>query len=107
MSQTDFVASIKDSELQEGKFRAVRIKGKPILLLRVGSQVFAVSNYCPHMGCALQGGNLSGYVLMCGCHGWKFDIRSGEHLDNPLTKLTCYPCKVENGKIFIEVKREW
>ena len=107
MSQTDFVTSIKDSELPEGKFRAVRIKGKPILLLKVGGHVFAVSNYCPHMGCALQGGSLTDYVLMCGCHGWKFDIRTGEYLDNPKTKLTCYPCKVENGKVYVEVKREW
>ncbi len=107
MSQHNFAVSIKEAQIPEGKFRAVRVRGKPLLFLKVSGQIYAVSNYCPHMGCALQGGTLEGYILMCGCHGWKFDIRTGAYLENPSTKLTCYPCKVENGKIYVEVKRDW
>ncbi len=99
-----FVASIKDTELAEGTMRAVRVKGNPILLAKVGGQVFGVSNRCPHMGCELQGGILSSYVVTCGCHGWKFDVRNGQYLENPLTMLKCYSCKVENGKIMVEIK---
>jgi 3-phenylpropionate/trans-cinnamate dioxygenase ferredoxin subunit len=69
MSQHNFAVSISEAKIPDGKFRAVRIRGKPILLAKVSGQVYAVSNYCPHMGCALQGGTLTGYVLMCGCHG--------------------------------------
>ena len=39
-----FVVSIKESELGEGKMKAVRLKGKPVLLLRVGGEVYGVSN---------------------------------------------------------------
>ncbi len=103
MSQTSFVESIRDSDLLEGKMKAVRIKGRSILLVRIGGEVFGVSNKCPHMGCALQGGTLSGYVVMCPCHGWKFDVRNGQYQENPLTKLESYRCKVENGHVYVEI----
>lgn len=108
MSQDNFVASIKDADLPEGTMRAVRVKGQPILLVKTESaEVFAVSNRCPHMGCELQGGTLTDYTVMCPCHGWKFDVRNGQYLSNPLTTLQSYRCKIENGKIFIEAKRQW
>ena len=59
MGKDGFVSSINERELKEGKMKALRIKGKPILLVRQGGEVFGVSNYCPHMGCTFQGGILS------------------------------------------------
>jgi 3-phenylpropionate/trans-cinnamate dioxygenase ferredoxin subunit len=100
-----FVSSIKEGELGEGKMKAVRLKGKPILLLRVGGEIYGVSNSCPHESCSFQGGILTGYTLMCPCHGWKFDIRNGQYQEIPQVKLSCYPCKVENEKILVEIKK--
>jgi len=100
-----FVSSIKDSELGEGEMKAVRLKGKPIMLARVNGEVFGVSNVCPHEGRSFQGGILTGYILMCPWHGWKFDLRSGQYQDIPQVKLECYRCKVENGRIFVEIPR--
>ena len=96
-------STIKDAELGEGKMRGVRIKGKPVLLARVGGQVYAVSNLCPHASCQFQGGILTGYLVMCPCHGWKFDVRNGEYQENPQTKLQIYRCKTEKGKIQVEI----
>jgi len=105
MSKTGFVPSIKESEIKEGQMKPVRIKGKPILLVKVGGQIYAVSNSCPHEGCQLQGGILTGYQVMCPCHGWKFDIRNGQYQENPQTKLETYQSKTENGKIHIEIRK--
>ena len=105
MTKNNFVSSIKVGDLQVGHMRGVRVKGKPVLLARVDSEVYAVSNTCPHAGCEFQGGILTGYMVMCSCHGWKFDIRNGQSQANPLTKLESYPCKIENGKIQIEINR--
>ena len=101
----NFISSIKDSELAEGKMHPVHIRGNQILLLKVGGEVFGVSNRCPHMGCQLQDGILTGYFVMCPCHGWKFDVRNGQYTENPLTVLNTYRCKVENGKVWVEIKR--
>jgi nitrite reductase/ring-hydroxylating ferredoxin subunit len=97
--KTIFVSSLKDADLTEGKMHAVHVKGNPILLVKVNGQVYGVSNRCPHMGCELQSGLLSGYIVMCPCHGWKFDVRTGQYTENPLTALTSYRCKIENGKV--------
>ena len=105
LSASVFVSSIKDGELEEGKMKAVRLKGKPILLLRVGDAVYGVSNVCPHEGCRFDGGILRGYILMCPCHGWKFDVRNGQYQEIPQVKLECYRCKTENGMIFVEIRR--
>ena len=105
MSKDGFVPSIKESKLKEGHMKPVRVKGRPILLVRQGGEVFGVSNLCPHAGCELQGGILTGYIVMCPCHGWKFDVRNGQYQENKLTTLECYRCKIENGKINVEIKK--
>ncbi len=103
MSKDNFVSSIKERELEEGHMKAVRIKGKPVLLVRQGGEVFGLSNICPHMGCNLQGGILHEYIVMCPCHGWKFDIRNGQYTENNQTTLQTYRCKIEKEKILIEI----
>ncbi|MCL5949404.1 MAG: Rieske (2Fe-2S) protein [Candidatus Bathyarchaeota archaeon] len=105
MGKDGFVSSVKEGELKEGQMKAVRVKGKPILLVRQGGEVFGVSNYCPHMGCTFEGGILRDYLVMCPCHGWKFDIRNGQYIENKQTTLQTYRCKIENGKIFIEIEK--
>jgi 3-phenylpropionate/trans-cinnamate dioxygenase ferredoxin subunit len=105
MSKDGFVPSIKESELKEGHMKPVRVKGRPILLVRQGGEVFGVSNLCPHAGCELQGGILTGYIVTCPCHGWKFDVRNGQYQEIPQVKLECYRCKIENGKINVEIKK--
>jgi nitrite reductase/ring-hydroxylating ferredoxin subunit len=100
-----YVSSVKEAELGEGKMQAVRLKGKPVLLMKIGGEVYGVSNSCPHEGCGFQGGILTGYTLMCPCHGWKFDIRNGQYQEIPQVKLSCYRCKVENGRIFVEITK--
>lgn len=105
MDSSRLVSSIKESEVEEGKMKAVRLKGKPILLVRVGGEVYGVSNVCPHAGCSFQGGILTGYTVMCPCHGWKFDVRNGQYQEIPQVKLECYKCKIEKGKIYVEIPK--
>ncbi len=106
MNKDVFVSSVKESEIKEGQMRAVRVKGKPILLVRKGGKVFGVSNYCPHMGCTFERGILRDYMVMCPCHGWKFDVRTGEYIENKGATLQTYRCKVEDGKIYVEIERQ-
>jgi len=106
MSKDNFVASIKESEIKEGQMKAVRVKGRPILLVRQGEQLFGVSNICPHMGCSLEHGILRDYLVMCPCHGWKFDIRNGQYQEIKEIALTSYRCKIQDGKVHIEIPHE-
>ncbi len=100
-----FYACYENAKLAEGKMHSVIVRGNMVLLAKVGGEVYAVSNRCPHLACQLHGGILSDYIVMCPCHGWKFDIRNGQNTENPLTALKSYKCKVENGKIMVEIKQ--
>ena len=73
----------KRQRASRGRYVRCASKGNPILLAKVEGQVFGVSNRCPHMGCQLQGGILSGFVVICPCHGWRFDVRNGQYQENP------------------------
>jgi len=106
MSQNHLVPSIKETELKENQMKAVRVKGKPILLIRKNNQIFALQNRCPHMGCTFETGILRDYQVMCPCHGWKFDIRDGKYQENPATTIETYNCIIQNGKIHVQIKNK-
>jgi nitrite reductase/ring-hydroxylating ferredoxin subunit len=99
----NFVSCLKESELKEGQMKSVRVKGRSILLVQKDGKIFGVSNDCPHEGCSLSKGILDGYLVMCPCHGWKFDIRNGQYSENKAITLASYACKVQNGKIYVEI----
>jgi 3-phenylpropionate/trans-cinnamate dioxygenase ferredoxin subunit len=103
MDKNGFVSSIKESDIKEGQMKGIRLKGKAILVVRKGERIYGLSNLCPHMGCSFEGGILNGYLLMCPCHGWKFDIRNGQYEENKETTLITYSCKIENGRVYIKL----
>jgi nitrite reductase/ring-hydroxylating ferredoxin subunit len=106
MSKDYFVASIKENQIKDGQMKAVHLKGKTILLVKQGGQIFGVSNRCPHMGCSFEGGILRDYLVICPCHGWKFDIRNGQYEEIKEVTLTSYKCKIQNGKVYVEIASE-
>jgi nitrite reductase/ring-hydroxylating ferredoxin subunit len=60
----------------------------PIVVVRWGRQVFGYVNHCPHHGSNLdwergQFLDPDGTRLMCGKHGSRFDIATGQGIDGP------------------------
>jgi nitrite reductase/ring-hydroxylating ferredoxin subunit len=103
MGKVNFYPSIKDTELKDGEMKAVRIRGQPILLVKQGGQVFGMFNRCPHMGCSFERGVLSDYLVICPCHGWKFDVRNGQYQEIKLITVPTFTCKKQDGKIYVEI----
>jgi nitrite reductase/ring-hydroxylating ferredoxin subunit len=60
-----------------GDRAVVELEGRRILLLRVGDEVHAFDNACPHEGNPLVEGEVLGDVLECAYHGWRFDLATG------------------------------
>ncbi|HQJ16092.1 MAG TPA: Rieske (2Fe-2S) protein [Candidatus Omnitrophota bacterium] len=99
-----WIPVIEEDRLIESSVRLVTPKGLGILLIRKkGSEIYAISNKCPHMGCPLRTGILEGYILTCPCHDWRFDIRTGFFLDAPEISLAVYPVRVADGMISIRL----
>lgn len=104
MAQDVWVAVTEENKLKDGSALIVSAKGLPVLLIKRKDKIFAISNRCPHMGCALAGGRIDGDLITCPCHEWTFDIGTGEFLTTPEIVLPIYESRSENGKIMVRIE---
>ena len=95
--------AVEENNLKEGKLLRVEAGGKDVLLVKTEGQINALSNVCPHARCPLDRGRLEDFILTCICHGRKFDVRTGECINDSL-KLKRYECKLEGEKIGVKIE---
>lgn len=100
----DFVRVAADSEVPPRKPVRVEHKGTPILLIRQGSQIFALAETCGHLGGPLSEGKLEGETITCPWHGSRFSIRDGHVINGPsVHSQPCLEARVVDGQI--EIRR--
>jgi 3-phenylpropionate/trans-cinnamate dioxygenase ferredoxin subunit len=91
-------------EIPEGRGHCVRVGGLEVGLFRVGSEIHAMENRCPHAESPLSEGTLEGPVIVCAAHGWRFDVRTGFRPESPDGwPIPCFPVRVEAGEVWIDV----
>jgi nitrite reductase/ring-hydroxylating ferredoxin subunit len=96
------IGTVKD--LEYAPLKGVVVDGKEILVVKTGTQIFAIGNKCTHMGCKLSGGKLEGETVRCPCHGSMFNVRTGEVVKGPAKNPEpVYTVTIENDEIFIDV----
>ena len=103
MAGSSWIATVDDAKVREGAPVPVYPGGVGVLLVRLDGALHAVRNKCAHMACPLEGGSLEGPLLMCPCHAWRFDVRTGEFLDPAELRIPVYPTKVEDGKVLVQL----
>lgn len=98
--------------------RVVEVNGRPVGVISVGEEFFAVHDRCPHMGASMCAGSLCGTfvasaphelvygrhdrVIRCPWHGWEFDLETGRSLLEPRrVGLKTYPVTVEDGVVVL------
>jgi nitrite reductase (NADH) small subunit len=98
--------------------RVVDVEGRPVGVISVGDEFYAVSDRCPHMGASMCAGSLSGTlvpsdphdfvygmdqrVLRCPWHGWEFDLESGRSLLEPRRYgLRTYRVTAHDGQVVL------
>jgi len=95
-------ASVKD--LKTGEKLGVVLGGKPVLLVNLENEYYAIGGKCTHWGCMLIDGKIEDSRIRCKCHGSTFDLKTGAVIKGPAAKpMPSYHVKVENGEIYVEV----
>lgn len=98
------------AELPAGARRLITFGKVEVGVFNVGGEYHAYRNICPHAGAPVCVGRVSGTtlpspvyeydygrdgcILRCPWHGWEFDLKTGEHLVDPETRLKKFPVEV-------------
>jgi len=92
-------------DVPSGRGLRVEIGSLEIGLFRVGDEIFAMENACPHAGLPLSEGSLEGCVVTCTAHGWSFDVRSGfTPGDDDGFPIPCFPVRIDGGEVHVDVE---
>ena len=81
----------------------VTLEGREVALFRVGGEVYAFANACPHQGNPLAHGEVRGDRLRCVYHLWEFDLETGACLVGEEAART-YPARVDGDHVAIELR---
>ena len=107
------------AETPPGSRKLVKVAGREIVVFNIASELFALSDKCPHRGGSLARGKLTGVVtssapgsydysrpgeiVRCPWHGWEFDVRTGRSWCDPKRmRLMNYAVSVEPGAKLVE-----
>ena len=91
------------SELVEGQGKLVELAGEAIAVFKVGGDVFAVDNACPHRDGPLAFGDVKGCMVYCPLHAWPFDLRSGQCPDIPSARVRTFPVRIDGDEVKVEL----
>lgn len=99
-----YIKLTTQSELPaNGEAKEFEVSGKTICVANVNGTITAIENVCLHMGGPLGQGFVDGGKIVCPWHGWEYDLKTGELSDDPQSRLSVYPIKVENGDVLVEM----
>jgi Fe-S cluster biogenesis protein NfuA/nitrite reductase/ring-hydroxylating ferredoxin subunit len=87
-------------DLAPGHVRRVVVDEIPVLLANVDGDVYAFRDCCPVDGMSLEGGRLTGSVIVCPWHNCAYDARTGKRADGEGGEgLAVVPVAVRDGMV--------
>jgi Fe-S cluster biogenesis protein NfuA/nitrite reductase/ring-hydroxylating ferredoxin subunit len=91
--------------LGEGEMQALELQQQSVLLAKVGGELRAFPNACPHLGMPLDAGELKGGILRCRYHAFSFDLTSGDCLTAPEVSLPRLALRRVGERLFVQAGR--
>ncbi len=86
-------------EMLVGQSRVIALGGEPVLVIREGSRVVALSATCTHLGCIVKYKGEG--VLHCPCHESIFDMSGNVRRGVAPRPLASYPVRIVGGQIVV------
>lgn len=101
----DYIKAANVDEFKNKRIKSVTILGRKVGIIKGrNSEFYAIEVGCKHQGADITRGHISGDVATCSHHGWKFDLVTGECLNNNASKLKKYGLKIEGDVIMVTSK---
>jgi NADPH-dependent 2,4-dienoyl-CoA reductase/sulfur reductase-like enzyme/nitrite reductase/ring-hydroxylating ferredoxin subunit len=103
----DLVAGVPADSLQEGVPLLGFVEREPVILVRRGSDVFAIGATCTHYGGPLAEGLVVDDTVRCPWHHACFDLQTGEALRAPaLNAVASYEVVQRQGSVLVGPRRK-
>ena len=97
-----FVQVATVSEIPPGQTLRIQHEQRDILLANVGGTLFACDDTCTHEDSSLSLGCLDGELVKCTLHGSRFNVRTGQPVEEPAEEpLRTYPVRVDGNRVLI------
>lgn len=94
------LGSLKQVPVGEG--RCFLVGRVPVVVFRSrNGEVFATQALCTHKGGPLADGLVSNQTVVCPLHGNKFNLATGQPIDNECKALKTYAVSVEGDELAI------
>lgn len=111
-------------ELEDGSRVIADIDGREVAVFGYDGDYYAVANHCIHQGGPLCEGELQGleafdsgadedawawryeddpHVIVCPWHAWRFDITTGQSVDDDRYAVPTYDVRIEEGAVYVVV----
>ena len=82
---------------------STEVDGIPIVVVRCGTELYAVEDRCTHDGEPLGEAEVESCQIICPRHGAHFCLRTGEALTPPAYEpLRTYKVRVAEGRVLVE-----
>jgi len=96
----------KRGDVPAGRGWPVRVGGESIAVFDVDGQLMAVENLCRHVGNPIDDGLVESGCVTCPWHGWRYDLRTGDHLTmfGRRRGLRTYPVRADGDYVLVEVE---
>jgi nitrite reductase/ring-hydroxylating ferredoxin subunit len=102
-----FIEAGNTRELGPGTMKRLLLQGRRILLANVDGRFCAADDTCTHEEASLSTGFLEGALVRCPLHGSRFNVCTGEALEEPAEDdLRTYPVRVEGERILVGLPEE-
>lgn len=98
-TQRKWLPLLHENELKEGEFLRVQILEDEVLVWMSKGKVFACKNRCPQGGGSIAPATSDGSLIVCPCHGYHFNLQSGECVEVPALKLEVLPVTIETNVV--------
>ena len=100
---SEFVEVAQLDQVPPGTSSFAQVGDKRVALFNVDGHIYAISDICAHAGQSLAQGKLSGKVVTCRAHGWRYDVTTGNLTTVPDYGVASYQVQVVEGKILVAV----
>ncbi len=97
-----FVKVCRVDQLKQNRGRPVYAGTTKVAMFKIGDEIYAIRNACPHAGASLSVGDVRGLVVTCPRHDWTFNVSTGACLNRKMYSVKTYPVEVRGNEVWVD-----